>query len=150
MFKLIAYLMAIVSLYHKQLFMLFFSILIAMLLVPAVKKADPQRIMPVVAENGADVKLADAATGIGQEFISLAELKAAEMAAGFVATGAFGDSWPATVTEIILANDKVTFTRQNGTNHTYKGFGGYQLKVVRLISNKGKEVILVFRSKSKG
>lgn len=149
MFKLIAYLLAIFSLYRKQLFLLFLSFLVAMLLIPLVRQTDPMRIVPVAFGPGGSAQSTAVPTRLGQTFSSLAELKTVEMGGGFVPTGTFGNSWPATVGEILLANDKVTFTRQNGISHTYKGFGGYRLKVVRLFSAKGEEVIVVFRSQLK-
>lgn len=149
MFKLIAYLIAIFSLYRKQLLILFLLLLAVLILVPSVKKADPRHIDSGSVERSG-VKVSKSAARIGQKYHSLAELKTAEAVAGFVTTGFFGDSWPATVTEVTTAADSISFSRQGGTKHTYKGFGGYRMKVVKLLSEKQQEVIVVFRSRAKG
>jgi len=75
-------------------------------------------------------------------------LKQAQQKAGYVPIGLFGNSWPAVVTEVLEHDDSISFTRQNGTPHTYRGFEGYHLKVIRL-QGSGGEVILVLRSISK-
>ena len=149
MFKLIAYLIAIFSLYRKQLLMLFLALLATLILLPIVKQADPQKVPTQSTQWLKFEPSLNVEAIVGKKFVSLAELKAAELHAGYVATGYFGNSWPATVSEVSLANDKITFTQQNGTTHTYKGFGGYRLKVVRLLDQKQREVIVIFRSKNK-
>ena len=85
---------------------------------------------------------------VGQRFASHAELVADQQAAGFVRTGSFGKFWPATVTEIATGKDEIKFVRQNGTPHHYAKFGGYDVKMVRLMAGN-KETIVVFRSASK-
>ena len=95
--------------------------------------------------------LALAACGEPQqkEFDSFGALMKAQKQAGFVWLGTFGDSWPATVVEERTAEDEISFTRSNGTPHTYPGYTGYTLKVVRLKAKDGEEVLIVFRSKEK-
>ena len=66
----------------------------------------------------------------------------------FLFLGRFGDSWPAEVIEVETAMNEISFTYK-GTNHKYPGYDGYNLKVVRLISDNGNENIVVLRSKEK-
>jgi len=49
----------------------------------------------------------------------------------------------------MLANDKVTFFSQKGVRHTNKVFGGSWIKVVKMLSDNGQEVVEVFRSRNK-
>ena len=84
----------------------------------------------------------------GERYASLKELAADQNAAGFVRVGYFGKFWPATVAEIAVDRDRISFVRQNGTRYNYTKFNGYGMKMVRLKAG-AKETIVVFRSKSK-
>jgi hypothetical protein len=84
----------------------------------------------------------------GERYVSLKELVADQDAAGFVRTGYFGKFWPATVAEIAVDRDGISFVRQNGTRHNYTKFDGYGMKMVRLRAGD-KETLVVFRSQSK-
>jgi hypothetical protein len=89
------------------------------------------------------------AVAVGQRFVSLDELIGAQEASGYVRTGTFGGSWPATVTEVLSRNDAISFTKKDGTRHNYTGFEGYRMQAVRLSGPAQAEVVVVFRSASK-
>jgi len=90
-----------------------------------------------------------AACGGKSTYSGPGEFVQAQEKQGFVLIGQFGSSWPATVVEEKEARDKISFTRGDGTPHTYPGYTGFTLKVVRLRGKDGDEVILVFRSKER-
>ncbi|MHC4930705.1 MAG: hypothetical protein ACYTGV_00730 [Planctomycetota bacterium] len=90
-----------------------------------------------------------AACGGKKTFSGPGELARAQEEEGFVLLGLFGSSWPATVVEEKEARDEISFTRADGTPHTYPGYTGFTLRVVRLKGEDGGEVIVVFRSKEK-
>jgi len=85
---------------------------------------------------------------VGARFSSFEDLVNDQLAAGYVKVGSFGNHWPATVTEIAKDKDEITFVRQDGTKHHYNKFGGYDMKMVRLVANN-QETIVVFRSNEK-
>jgi hypothetical protein len=85
----------------------------------------------------------------GEEFASLAALNERQKADGFVPLGKFGDSWPATVTEIVHGKNEISFTLANGSSQGYPGYDGYTLLMVRLLSKSGGEVVAVYRSEKK-
>jgi hypothetical protein len=80
------------------------------------------------------------------EYASLSTLNAQQKEEGFVPIGRFGNSWPANIVEIREQNDRIKFTRSNGQPHIYQGFDGYRLRMIRLKSRTGAEVIAVYRS----
>jgi hypothetical protein len=84
----------------------------------------------------------------GERYNSLKDLEADLRAQGFVRTGYFGKFWPASVADIATGRNEIKFVRQNGTPHHYKGFDGYNMKMVRLWRGR-KETIVVFRSVEK-
>jgi hypothetical protein len=84
----------------------------------------------------------------GERFASFDDLVGDQQAAGYVKIDAFGDNWPATVTEIATDRDEIKFIRQDGTQHHFTKFDGYEMKMVRLRAGN-KESILVFRSLNK-
>lgn len=84
----------------------------------------------------------------GRKYDSLAALRSDQDKAGFVLIGRFGESWPATVREERSEKDRIAFMG-NGAPQEYPGYTGYTLKVVRLESDGGDEVVVVFRSKRK-
>lgn len=86
---------------------------------------------------------------VGERYASLDELVADQLAAGYLKVGYFGKFWPAAVTEIADAEDGIVFYRSDGTRHTYTGFEGYRMKMVRLLGDNGKETIIIFRSVDK-
>lgn len=81
----------------------------------------------------------------GERYASLVDLEHQQRESGFVKIGRFGSDWPARVVEITTSRDQISFTRQNGTRHSYTGFEGFTLKMIRLLGRNG-EVIVVFRS----
>jgi hypothetical protein len=86
----------------------------------------------------------------GKEFGSLADAVADYEAQGFQKTGQFPRSeWPARVTSVQEATNQITFQLKGGMRHTYSGYSGYRLKVVRMEDAAGKETAVVFRSREK-
>ena len=86
---------------------------------------------------------------VGQHYASLTVLVADQLVAGYLKTGYFGNDWPATVSEITSDNDGIVFTKRDGSRHTYSGFNGYRMKMVRLNGGGDREIIVVFRSVEK-
>lgn len=82
-------------------------------------------------------------------FANEADFLADQKRGGFVEIGRFDVSWPAAYAGERVGNDEISFTRQDGTAHTYRGFDGYRLKVVRLHAANGREPIYVLRSQFK-
>ncbi len=80
------------------------------------------------------------------EYANLAALNAEQRIEGFVQVGRFGESWPATIIEVREQDDRIEFTRSNGQPHIYQGFAGFRMKMIRLNSRSGAEVIVVYRS----
>lgn len=80
------------------------------------------------------------------EFSSLSALNAQQQSEGFVPVGRFGESWPANIIEVREHDDSIKFKRSNGQPHIYQGFEGYRLRMIRLKSKSGEEVIVVYRS----
>jgi hypothetical protein len=80
------------------------------------------------------------------EYANLSALNAAQKKAGYVPIGRFGKSWPAVVVEEREQDDRIEFKRSNGQPHIYQGFDGYRLKMIRLRSRSGAEVVAVYRS----
>ena len=103
---------------------------------------------PLTRESRASASVTKSRLAIGERYNTLKELELDLQAAGFVRTGYFGKFWPASVADIATGRDEIKFVRQNGTPHHYKGFGGYNMKMVRLWSGN-KETIVVFRSEEK-
>nr|WP_319776188.1 hypothetical protein [uncultured Sphaerochaeta sp.] len=69
---------------------------------------------------------------------------------GFIFLGRFQDVWPAEITCVEKEMNEITFVLPDGTPHTYSGFEGYELKVVKFNSKKWKKkFIVVLRSKEK-
>ena len=85
---------------------------------------------------------------IGKTYQNLSELESAQDKMGFVRTGKFGNNWPAKVIEVKKAMNEIDFLR-NGRTHRYRKFDGYELKVIRLVTEENKETIIVFKSKNK-
>jgi hypothetical protein len=84
----------------------------------------------------------------GERFASFDDLVGDQQAAGYVKIGAFGNNWPATVSEVVTDRDEIKFVRQDGTQRHYTKFDGYGMKMVRLMAGN-KETILVFHSLNK-
>lgn len=80
------------------------------------------------------------------EYASLSALNAQQKIEGFVPVGRFGESWPASIVEVREHEDRIEFKRSNGQPHIYQGFDGYRLRMIRLKSRAGAEVIVVYRS----
>jgi len=82
------------------------------------------------------------------EIASLVALNDQQKSLGFVPIGHFGDSWPARIIEQREQDDRISFSRNNGQPHTYQGFDGYRLKMIRLIGRNSGEVIVIYRSEN--
>jgi hypothetical protein len=82
-------------------------------------------------------------------FASEADFLEQQKRDGFVKIGRFDESWPAEYVCELLGEDQISFTRQDGTPHNYRGFDGYRLKVVRLRDVNGREPMYVLRSQFK-
>lgn len=83
---------------------------------------------------------------LSDEYSNLAALNAQQKIEGFVPVGRFGESWPASIVEVREQDDRLEFTRSTGQPHIYQGFDGYRLRMIRLKSRTGAEVIVVYRS----
>ena len=103
---------------------------------------------PLTREPQASASVTKSRLAIGERYNSLKDLEADLRAQGFVRTGYFGKFWPASVADIATGRNEIKFVRQNGTPHHYKGFDGYNMKMVRLWRGN-KETIVVFRSEEK-
>ena len=103
---------------------------------------------PLTREPKASAPVTKSRLAIGERYNSLKDLEADLRAQGFVRTGYFGKFWPASVADIATGRDGIKFVRQDGTPHHYKGFDGYNMKMVRLWRGN-KETIVVFRSEEK-
>ena len=103
---------------------------------------------PLTREPQASASVTKSRLAIGERYNSLKDLEADLRAQGFVRTGYFGKFWPASVADIATGRNEIKFVRQNGTPHHYKGFAGYNMKMVRLWRGN-KETIVVFRSEEK-
>lgn len=84
----------------------------------------------------------------GERFASLEELVNDQVLDGYLKTGSFGDAWPATVAEILNTRHGIAFIKRDGTRHSYTGFEGYRMRMVRLNGGE-RETIVVFRSLEK-
>jgi len=100
------------------------------------------------AEESAFPPLGTSRLALGERFDALADLDRDQLAVGFVRVGRFGEAWPARVVEVRSELGGISFTRRNGTTHSYGEFAGYTLKIVRLEGGAG-ECIAVYRSQSK-
>lgn len=103
---------------------------------------------PVTRKPQASSSVTKSRLAIGERYNTLNDLEADLRAQGFVLTGHFGNFWPASVAEIASGRNEIKFVKQNGTPHHYKGFDGYNMKMVRLWRGN-KETIVVFRSEEK-
>lgn len=83
----------------------------------------------------------------GAEFPTLSELDAAQNRAGYVRIGLFGNYWPARIVEIAEDDGGIRFTRAGGTPHSYSGFKGYRLQMIRLVQGS-HETIVVYRGQT--
>ncbi|MDG5467310.1 hypothetical protein P9J64_03150 [Deltaproteobacteria bacterium IMCC39524] len=103
---------------------------------------------PLTREPQASALVTKSRLAIGVRYNSLKDLEADLRAQGFIRTGYFGKFWPASVAEIATGRNEIKFVRQDRTPHHYKGFDGYNMKMVRLWRGN-KETIVVFRSEEK-
>jgi len=83
---------------------------------------------------------------LGRRYVSLEELNAAQRSAGYAPVGFFGKKWPAKVVEVLTDEDGIEFVRGDGVKHTYQGFEGRRMKVVRLATEDNQETLIVYRS----
>ncbi len=111
---------------------------------PSVSEPQPVPQQPQQVGPRGESRLA-----VGERYTSLEELVADQKAAGYLRTGYFGKHWPATVTEIQVDDDGISFVRKNGPRHSYTGFDGYRMKVVHLSGPGEQETVVVFRSVDK-
>lgn len=103
---------------------------------------------PLTREPQASAPVTKSRLAIGERYNSLKDLEADLRAQGFIRTGYFGKFWPASVADIATGRNEIKFVRQDRTPHHYKGFDGYNMKMVRLWRGN-KETIVVFRSEEK-
>jgi hypothetical protein len=82
-------------------------------------------------------------------YASRADFLQAQRADRYVLVGRFDESWPAAFVDEKVAEDGISFVRQDGTPHEYNGYDGYRLKVVRLRDDAGREPMIVLRSQFK-
>ena len=82
-------------------------------------------------------------------YASRADFLQSKKAERYVLVGRFDESWPAAFVDEKVAEDGISFVRQDGTQHEYNGFDGYRLKVVRLRDDAGREPMIVLRSQFK-
>jgi hypothetical protein len=107
-----------------------------------------RRLLPVAVILVAALSLGLCSRGpdrIGSNYASLEELEQAQQQDGYAKVGTFGKDWPARIVEVARSRDRLTFARQDGTRHSYNGFEGHTLKMIRL-QGRHSEVIIVFRS----
>jgi len=107
-----------------------------------------RRLLPLIILSVAALSLGVCSRGpdrIGTNYASLADLEKAQQQAGYAKIGTFGNDWPARIIEVTRSRDRLTFARQDGTRHSYNGFAGHTLKMIRLQGRRA-EVIIVFRS----
>lgn len=88
-------------------------------------------------------------TEVGRSFHSFPEFIEYKESRDFIFLGKFNDSWPAKIVEIRTAKDEIEFKMKSGAKHRYPGYKGYELKMVRLISEGGKEAVIILRSKER-
>ena len=87
---------------------------------------------------------------IGKEFESYGDFMDYEKEQGYIFLGRFQDVWPAEIKDVDTAMDEISFVLPSGTPHVYSGYKGYELKVVKLSSEKWKrEFAIVLRSQTK-
>ena len=84
-----------------------------------------------------------------EPFLSIGDFIKYQDELGYIFLGRFGENWPATMMEEKTAMNEISFTLKSGTNHTYPGYSGYELKVVRLLGDNNEETMVVLRSKEK-
>jgi hypothetical protein len=86
---------------------------------------------------------------IGKSYAKLEDLKKDQKSKGYVFLGRFGNSWPAEIKEVKIEMNEISFELKGGTRHTYKGFDGYEIMLLRLSANKQRENVVIFRSVEK-
>ena len=148
----LAYLIAIISVYRKQLLILLTVVAAGgfTLYTPVEKKILDEIPKPLSQRSRETYQpYAAGADQPGRRYVSLEELKAAERESGYLPIGYFGDSWPAVVSEVLNDRDSIEFVLQNGIMHRYSGFDGYDLRAVRMLSSGNRETFIVFRSEQK-
>ena len=89
------------------------------------------------------------ASEVGRSFDREADLLQFQNETGFVFLGKFGVKFPATVSSVQRSNHSIEFHLQDGTKHSYNGYEGYGLKVVKLKCVSGGESVFVFRTAEK-
>jgi hypothetical protein len=116
----------------------------------AVAPIQPRRASrpPLTRKSQASTPVTKSRLARGERYNSLKDLEADLRAQGFVRIGYFGKFWPASVADIATGRNEIKFVRQDRTPHHYRGFDGFNLKMVRLWRGK-KETIVVFRSEEK-
>lgn len=91
--------------------------------------------------------LAGCADGVvGARFDSEAEL--VRKMGEFVVMGRFGDFWPAKAVRVEQSRDEIRFRAEEASRH-YPCLEGYDLRVVFLEAEGGKETVVALRSKRK-
>ncbi|MHC4958531.1 MAG: hypothetical protein ACYTGN_09150 [Planctomycetota bacterium] len=84
------------------------------------------------------------------EFATEGEFMSVMKAEGWVKLGTFADiKWPAHITAEKHGRDEISFLSPEGVSHTYPGYTGYDMRVVRLVGKEGAVAVRVFRSAEK-
>lgn len=87
------------------------------------------------------------ACGQKTEFDSAAEFEREMKEDGWVKIAAFGDpAWPARIVDEHRSRGTISFRGPDGTPREYQGFGGYELRVLRLEGEGGSRAIMLYRS----
>lgn len=89
------------------------------------------------------------ASEVGRSFDREADLLQFQTEAGYVFLGKFGVKFPAAVSSVQRSNHSIEFQLPDGTKHSYNGYEGYGLKVVKLKCDSGGESVFVFRTAEK-
>lgn len=87
---------------------------------------------------------------VGRNWSSLPELQHAMEDEGWVLVGRVGalpGGERARVTATEAGRDALTFAAPDGTPHSYEGFEGYDLRLLRLESDSGAQMSVVFRAR---
>jgi hypothetical protein len=91
-----------------------------------------------------------AACGQKTEFETAGEFEKEMTEQGWAKLGSFGRlKWPARIVDESKARDEISFRAPDGTPHTYPGYTGYELRVIRLHGTDGSKGAMVYRSKEK-
>lgn len=145
---LLAFLLAAWQVYRKQLFWLLVILIFAAAVLTVSDRAThfPENRPENTLGFSPSLDQDSPTDQLGHRYQSLEELNAAQRAVGYAPVGFFGDNWPARISEVVTAKDQIEFVRGDGVAHSYQGFDGRYLKVIRLFSEDRQETLIVYRS----